>query len=190
MGLQRIDNAVLEKYRKTLKECSKRDSGEPVTLSEYEAYQFDDLSALEAEKYRRKKKLCSADALYIKNKNEIYFFEFKDARKSNLPWKSIQEKAHDSLIPLQVLLFPEMSVSECAKKVSFFVIYNEKAVKDKENDSKSFAQFKSSMGHLAQKRHTYPVLGNMNIYENTFYKKVYTIDVSDFEKDFLDKIYH
>lgn len=39
MGLQRIDNAVLEKYRKTLKECSKRDSGEPVTLSEYEAYQ-------------------------------------------------------------------------------------------------------------------------------------------------------
>ncbi len=46
------------------------------------------------------------------------------------------------------------------------------------------------MGHLAQKRHTYPVLGNMNIYENTFYKKVYTIDVSDFEKDFLDKIYH
>ena len=65
MGLQRIDNAVLEKYRKTLKECSKRDSGEPVTLSEYEAYQFDDLSALEAEKYRRKKKLCKTMLIYL-----------------------------------------------------------------------------------------------------------------------------
>lgn len=99
MRLQKTEDSILQKYKQTLKECSKNDLGEPVTASEFEAYDFDGLSAFEAENYRRKKKLRSADALFLKN------------------------------------------------------------------------------------------LGNMEIYQETFYKKVYTIDVKDFEEHFLDKIY-
>lgn len=189
MRLQRIQDELLQTCRQTLKECSKDDAGIPVTNSEQEAYNFDRLSALEAEKYRRKMKLCSADALFIKNEYEIFFFEFKNTRKSHIPWKSVHMKAHDSVLALQVLLFPELSLHECAQRVWYFLIYNEKVLAEKENESASFDKFKAVMKNLAKEPEGYPVLGHMEQYENTFYKKVYTIDAGDFEQKFIDKIY-
>lgn len=189
MSLQKLDETILLDYVQSLEECSKNDSGEPVTLSKQKAFKFDDLSAFEAELYRRNKKLCSADALYMKNDKEMFFFEFKNTRKNHVPWKSVQQKAHDSLLTLQVLLFPELSLQECARRSSYFLIYNEKAMKETENPSVSFEEFKKKIRKMAGKRGTYPVLGNMEIYEDTFYKKVYTIDVADFEREFLCKIY-
>ena len=49
MSLQKMDPKLLSDYKKSLKECSESDSGEPVTLSELPAYRFDDISAFEAE---------------------------------------------------------------------------------------------------------------------------------------------
>lgn len=189
MSLQKIDEGTLKKYRQTLKDCSKNDSNEPVTQAEYEVYNFDALGALEAEKYRRKKKLCSADAFYIRNEKQMFFFEFKNARKSQVPWKSIPLKAHDSLLTIQALLFPKLSLQECAQRISYFVIYNNHKIADAENESKSFEKLKEKMGTLAQKTSDYPILWDMDIYEDTFYKKVYTIDVSDFEHDFMKQIF-
>lgn len=187
MGLQKIEDHILLAYKQTLRECSEDDSGEPVTLSEQEAFQFDGLSALEAERYRRKKKLCSADAFYIKNEKEMFFFEFKNTRKSHVSWKSVQQKAHDSLLTMQVLMFPELSLQECADRTSYFLNYNDGAVK--EHEPPSFGQIKAKMGRLAEEEDTYPVLGGMEVFKDTFYKKVYTIDISSFEEQFLDIIY-
>ena len=189
MSLLKMDSKLLSDYKKSLKECSKSDSGEPVTLSELPAYRFDEISAFEAERYRRKKKLCSADALYIKSDSEIYLFEFKNTRKSHISWKSVQLKAHDSLLTLQVALFPELSLQECAERTSYFLIYNDKAVQTPEKPSESFRELKRKLKGFAEQTDTYPVLGNMEVYQNTFYKKVYTIDVLDFEQEFLGKIY-
>lgn len=189
MSLQKLEKTVLSNYEQSLEECSKNDSGEPVTLSDQRAFNFDELSAYEAALYRRGKKLRSADALHIKNENEIFFIEFKNVRKNHVPWKSVHQKAHDSLLTLQVLLFPEISLQECAKRSSYFLVYNEMAMGERENVSPSFENFKKKIGRLAGKDDTYPVLGNMDIYEGTFYKKVYTIDVLDFEREFLREIY-
>lgn len=60
-----IDNKELEDCKKTLEECSRDDNGTPVTLKKNKVYKFDDVSQLEADKYRCKKKMCSADFLNI-----------------------------------------------------------------------------------------------------------------------------
>lgn len=189
MSLQKIEDGKLKEYETSLRECSKNDSGEPVTLKENVAYKFDDMSALEATLYRRKKKLRSADALYIRNEKEIYFFEFKNARKSHVPWKNVHEKAHDSIMTLQVLLLPELSLNDCAKRTTYFLIYNNKAVKETENLSDSFEKLKKTMRDMAMKTENHPILGNMQIYKDTFYKDVYTLDVDAFEEEFLENIY-
>ena len=69
------------------------------------------------------------------------------------------------------------------------MIYNDKAVQTPEKPSESFRELKRKLKGFAEQTDTYPVLGNMEVYQNTFYKKVYTIDVLDFEQEFLGKIY-
>ena len=65
----------LQDYEVTLEEASKDDNGMPVTLKQDLVYRFDDISQDEANAYRRKKKLRSADAYYISKENRNYFFE-------------------------------------------------------------------------------------------------------------------
>ncbi len=120
---QKMDPKLLSDYKKSLKECSESDSGEPVTLSELPAYRFDEISAFEAE------------------------------------------------------------------RISYFLIYNDKAVQKPEKPSEYFRELKRKLKGFAEKTDTYPVLGNMEAYQNTFYRRVYTIDVLDFEQEFLGKIY-
>ena len=84
---------LLSDYKKSLKECSKSDSGEPVTFSELPAYRFDELSAFEAE------------------------------------------------------------------SISYFLIYNDKAVQKPEKPSESFGELKRKLKGFAEQTDTYPVLG-------------------------------
>jgi len=184
-----IDNEELEKCKKTLEECSRSDSGEPVTLKKNKVYKFDDISQLEANKYRCKKKMCSADALYIKNDGSVFLFEFKNTRKGHVPWNSVRMKAHDSLITMQVVFDTEISLAEWASKTTYFLIYNNEKVKQKENDSPHFEKFKQTLRKMADEKSEFPVLGKLEIYENVFYKKVYTIDVKDFENIFFSQIF-
>lgn len=187
--MKTIDKAELEKYKKTLMECSMNDNKEPVTLKENKVYKFDDISQLEADKYRRRKKMCSADALYIREDDSFYLFEFKNTRKSNVSWKSILIKVHDSLITLQIMFNPEISLSEWAAKTTYFVIYNNSKVADKENEAMHFDKFKQTLKEIAGEKSDYPILWGLELYENNFYKKVYTIDVKDFEKYFFPQIF-
>ena len=62
----------------TLEECSLNDNQEPVTHLQNMVYRFDDISQDEGNKYRRKKKLSSADAMYIDSEGKLFFFEFKN----------------------------------------------------------------------------------------------------------------
>lgn len=57
----------------TLEKCSENDSNEPVTSLQNLVYCFDDFSQSEGNKCRRKKKLSSADGLYIDNDGKLFF---------------------------------------------------------------------------------------------------------------------
>ena len=165
------------------------DNGNFVTEKENEAYRFDDLCGLEGKRYRRGKKIRSADALYIKNDGEIYLFEFKNVRKSHVPWKELYEKAHDSLFVLQALLFPDFSLRACAERINFYVIYNNNSITEQENNSEAFEGIRNTIQTWAKAADRYPILWGLGLYEGTFYKKVMTIDVADFEREFLPLIY-
>lgn len=67
----------LPEKKVTLEECSKNDNGEPVTHLKNKVYCFDTVSEMEAMLYRRKKKLSSADAIYIDEQEKIYFLSLK-----------------------------------------------------------------------------------------------------------------
>lgn len=184
-----MDTEELEKYKKTLMECSMDDNEVPVTLKENKVYKFDDISEFEGAKYRLGKKMHSADALYIKEDGSAYLFEFKNERKNRMPWKSVRLKAHDSIITLQIIFNPGISLAEWASKTTYFVIYNDGKVKQKENQSMHFDKFKEAIKVLAKEESKYPILWGMELYEEIFYKKVYTIDVKDFENQFFPQIF-
>lgn len=67
----------LPEKKVTLEECSKNDNGEPVTHLKNKVYCFDTVSEMEAMLYRRKKKLSSADAIYIDEQEKYIFLSLK-----------------------------------------------------------------------------------------------------------------
>lgn len=173
----------------TLEECSLNDNQESVTHLQNMVYRFDDISQDEGNKYRRKKKLSSADAMYIDSEGKIFFFEFKNAPHNQVPYKSIYEKMHDSILTWQVCQASNESLDNLMEKSAYFVIYNDSHYEGiRENKSVSMERMKEHMKKLA-KREEEPILWGLDLYLNSFYKEVHTIDVDTFEKEYAQKIF-
>lgn len=173
----------------TLQKCSENDSHEPVTSLQNLVYCFDDFSQSEGNKYRRKKKLSSADGLYIDRDGKLFFFEFKNVPHNQVPYKGIHEKMHDSIITWQICQASDKSLDELMANSAYFVIYNDSHYKGKrENKSLSMDKFKNQMKTLAKKDGE-EILWGLDLYLNTFYKEVHTIDVAVFEKEYAPKIF-
>ena len=74
-------------------------------------------------------------------------------------------------------------------KSSYFVIYNDSRFNgERENKSKSFDKIKQSFKKLA-KVEDETLLWGVDIFKNTFYKEVHTIDVEVFEKKYAPSIF-
>lgn len=174
----------------TLEECSKDDDGNPVTHLQNEVLRFDDLSQKEADKYRRKKKLRSADGVYVNKRGTIFFFEFKNAPHSHISKNNIIEKMHDSILTWQVCRDANVSLEELAEKSIYFVIYNDSRYGgERENISPSMDKMKNKLGTLAQKANQENILWNTDIFLNSFYHEVHTIDVDVFEQKYVSHIF-
>lgn len=173
----------------TLEECSVNDDKVPVTHLQDKVYCFDDLSQAEGDEYRRGKKLCSADGVYLNTDGNIFFFEFKNAPHNQVPYKSIYQKMHDSILTWQICQASDKSLDELMKKSTYFVIYNDSRYNGvKENESPSIEKMKSRMKMLA-KSETESVLWGLDLFLGSFYKEIHTIDVEKFEREYAPKIF-
>ena len=174
----------------TLEKCSENDNGEAVTHLQNMVYCFDDISQDEGDKYRRKKKLYSADGIHINDQGEIFFFEFKNAPHSHMPWSDIGRKMHDSILTWQVCQASNESLDNLMKKSTFFVIYNDSHYEgQRENPSVSMKKMTEKMKCLAKQRDE-SILGGLDLYLHSFYKEIHTIDVDTFEERYASKIFN
>lgn len=173
----------------TLEQCSENDNGEPVTHLKNSIYCFDALSQEEGNRYRCKRKLKSADGLYIDKEGNIYFFEFKNAPHNHIGYRDIHLKMHDSILTWQIYNNSALSFDKLMLKSSYFVIYNDSRFNgERENKSKSFDKIKQSLKKLA-KVEDETLLWGVDVFKNTFYKEVHTIDVEVFEKKYAPSIF-
>lgn len=184
-----MDTIKREDYLKTLWECSKDDKGNGFVESNEKAYKLDEISTKEAELYRHKKNLAAADAFIRSENGKFYVIEFKNTRKSCMPKNSLYPKAHDSIFLIQLLFEASLSLEQIKERTYFFVIYNDGVLSEIENASSSFDKLKEEMKKLAGEQELYPVHWGMERYEKNFYKKVYTLDVKDFQNEFMDEIF-
>lgn len=162
----------------TLSESSKDDDGNAVVESTQKVYDFDKITEMIADDYRRSKPQCSCDALYIKDKNNIFLVEFKNVRKSRVPKNSLKEKAYDSIMTLQMAFFPNYSIHDMRKKVTLVFVYNNDGIIEKEQDSASFDNLKNKLKNLSGSKTE--ILFDLDIYKDVLYKDVVTVEKTEF----------
>ena len=179
----------LEDYEITATLTEESDDGKAnsVIESTHEVYDFDKLTEKVAELYRGKKPLCSCDALYIKDNDNIYLIEFKNVISSNVPRKSLRYKAYDSIMTLQCAYDSSLSINDIKHKVTFIFVYNNAAGRPELTHSQSMKQMKNKMYKWAKEPRV--ILYDLEIYKGVFYKDIYTVDKSEFIDDIWDEIF-
>ena len=101
----------------------------------------------------------------------------------------IGRKMHDSILTWQVCQASNESIDVLMKRSTFFVIYNDSHYEGKrENPSVSMEKMKERMKRLA-KQPDESILGGLDLYLNSFYKEIHTIDVDTFEDKYASKIF-
>ena len=106
-----------------------------------------------------------------------------------MPKKELFYKAHDSIYALQILFFPHISLNDLSEKITYFVVYNNESIEEKENESIHFNKFKEKLKESFREREELPVFWGLDLYEGELYKKIYTLDARQFEEEFLSEIY-
>lgn len=182
-------NALLDKDRikSTLFETSKDDDGNAVVDFQNVVYDFDIITNDIADVYRVKKPQKSCDALYIKDYENIYLIEFKNARKSRVSKKELQQKAYDSIMTLQLAFFPEYSLNDLKKKVVLVVVYNDNGIVEKEQDSASFDALKDKLNSFTKGGKS--ILFNLEVFQGVLYKEVFTLEKQEYSKVMHQKIF-
>lgn len=165
----------------TLTTASMDDFGNSVIESTQEVYHFDKITEQVANHLRSSKPQCSCDALYVKDDDNIFLLEFKNVRSSRVPRKSLKLKAYDSIMTLMVAFDPSLTIEDIKKKVTFVFVYNNAAGKEKVSQSHAMEQMKNKLFELSNEPET--ILFGLEIYENVFYKEIYTIDRTDLIKN-------
>lgn len=175
-----------KRYRKPLSEVSKDDDGNSLIEKENEVFDFDKIAEVLAKEYRASKPQCSCDALHIKDEEHIYLIEFKNARSSHVPKKSLKLKAYDSIMTLQCVFCPDSSLDEIRKKVYFVFVYNNKC-NESELENEEFDKFKNKLKELTSEEQ--PILFGLEIYKGMLYKDVFTIDKEQFNNSMYQTIF-
>lgn len=175
-----------KRFQKTLAEVSKDDNGSSLIENEKEVFDFDEITEVLAKQYRAGKPQCSCDALHIKDEEHIYLIEFKNARSSHVPKKSLKLKAYDSIMTLQCVFCPEISLNEIKEKVYFIFVYNNEC-NELELKNEEFDKLKNKLKKLTSGNQ--PILFGLEIYKDMFYKDVFTIDKEQFNNSMCHAIF-
>lgn len=193
----------LNDQKEELYKTSKSDNEKNQPLSEeqmyllpkterYEVYNFDKLTELVAEKFRKNKKTKSADAFFVNKKDEFYLIEFKNTPKNHMPRNELFYKAYDSILPIQLLFGDGLNIGELCKKLTYIVVYNNNvhlSRKCTENPSASFEAFGAEMAKLAKVDKNIEIYFGLEIYKDVFFKNIYTIDKEDFIQNYEPDIF-
>lgn len=181
-----------ETYKSTIKEVSKDDNNIPLVADDMEVYWFDGIKEELCNEYRHKKHLSSVDALKVNSKGEIFFIEFKNARKSNYPKNVLFSKAFDSIYIAQLYFFSDKTLRELCDCSYFIAVYNDDCIPEekRENESVSFVKIKDKINQWTNVSEEFKVLWGMEKYRGVFYKEVYTIDKNTFVSEFLLDVLH
>ncbi len=176
------------KINSTLGETSKDDnSGKYVIKSDQKVLDFDEITKEVGGLYRNKKPLASCDALYIKNDDQIYLIEFKNARKSRIGKTFFLQKAFDSLMTLAFAFYPGLSLKELSKRVYLIVVYNDDGIVEKEQKSVHFQAIKDKINSFTTQEHR--VLFGLEIYREVLYKEIFTVEKDYFMQQIYKKIF-
>lgn len=178
-----------EELKSTLAETSKDDAGQSLIESEQEVYNFDKITEEVAKEYRNSKPYCSCDALYVKSNEDIYLLEFKNAKSSRIPKKSLREKAYDSIMTLLFAFFPEYSLEELRNKVSLVFVYNNEKDSECVSNSDAIQKMKEKMKQLAGANDSNIILFGLDIYKDILYKEIYTKDKTEFMNELYGDLF-
>lgn len=173
-------------YQESLSKVSKDDAGNSLIKSEQQVCNFDRLTEAVAGQYRAGKPVCSSDALYIRDDQHLYLIEFKNAKSSNIPKKSLKLKAYDSIMTLQCALYSEYSLDKLKTMVTFVFVYNNACGDLETNDS--FEKLKKKVKEFTSGKEL--ILFGLDIYKDVFYKEVFTVDKEQFESVLMPEIFN
>lgn len=143
-------------------------------------------------KYYRGEELSSCDGMLIKD-NCRYLIEFKNQSEGNIDKVKISNKAFDSVALLTIN--ENLTREQIAKNTIFIVVYNNNKY---DKNAKSYApsqsmdKFAMKLKSFAKKEgwEKYQKKFDSDKYIGTFYKSVYTVDLSEFMNDFFDEIFN
>ena len=184
------DYEILKNNKSTLKETSKDMSNKDKTLYMTESLKsvvnFDDVKSAYV------KNLCiseipkSNDALFINDRNNLVFVEFKNGFMGKPEKKfAVRKKIYDSIIILTDIL--NVGISRLRDNMEYILVYNEEDNRN-ENDvmeKKSIIQSSKSFDSIAKKFSSYAkkeyVCFGVKIFENYCFHKVHTYTEAEFE---------
>jgi len=174
----------LQLRKGTLHEASKDDNGSYLLdEGEKEVYLFDTISEDVAAILRKGKKCKSVDAVVVKpNKEKVFFIEFKNTRHAHMPKNELFYKAHDSVCTYLLAMESNISLEQLKEKAYYIVVYNDEVnVVDSEKSSASLEKLKNNLRVISKKESPLDrVQWELDQYEGKLFKKVYTVDKSDF----------
>lgn len=178
-------------YEATITVCSQNDKGESLIIDETKVYNFDKYTEAICDKYRNKRTLASVDSFAFGVDDEFMFIEFKKARKSEIDMykKQLKQKAFDSIYIGQFFLEGKYSLEQMKGRAVLYIVYDDDAVplRQRENASKRFDDFKKKIGSLAKIEEKSNILFDLDIYKGVLYKEIRTIEKKDFKECYLFK---
>lgn len=128
----------------------------------------------------------SNDALFMTDKGELVFVEFKNGFMDAEKKFAVRKKIYDSVIILTDIL--NLGISEIKDKLQYILVYNE-TVNEEEGDvkkkkshvqsSEAFDFFAKSVSRMAKKEY---ICFGVRIFENYCFKEVHTYTEKEFEQ--------
>lgn len=170
---------VLKRYICTINRASLDDSRkEPMTESKLKVINFDKIP----NEYSRGRGWayvpCSNDALYITNKQEWYFIEFKNG---SIEKGGLYRKIYDSLIMLIELgVIPDFQYVR--DNLNYILVYNsEKYPQIQKSESRS-----ENYSYILNLAKTEKRLFEIDKFEGYLFKKTHTYDKDEFSEKFIE----
>lgn len=135
----------------------------------------------------------SNDALFLDNKNNIIFIEFKNGEIDKLKCFALKKKIYDSMLILNDIT--QVSISYARHNIGYILVYNDDAnVKTKDNEliskrkkSISSPDFNKIVSTLAKYADSEYICFGLSVFKNYIFKEVHTYNKEEF-KQYLDTL--
>lgn len=181
---------ILKNHLSTLRETSVDDHDRAnivyMTDSDREAVNFDDVKREYIRTLNLSEEPKSNDALFLTNKNELVFVEFKNGFMDAPKKYAVRKKIYDSIVILTDIL--NVGISSLRDHMQYVLVYNE-SVNAEEHDvkkkkshvqsSEAFDSFAKNVSKLAKKEY---ICFGIRIFENYCFREVHTYTEKEFER--------